>query len=323
MKQFLSAFLETAIESIVNGIKVSAFHHGRSRFRHRLNILFERLRPNAITEPQSLTCALYQRPTKDGEQLLAYLLRQPIRDVTALLASNRAHNSGLERSRNIIYSQSLVRQYCSKILIPQHEDYLILERDDPRSRIVVSFHFGDFIYGCAKLFTLGSNARRKFVLSLNNSSSACYSNLLAGFGSEAPRPETELPLLQTSTARLSELLRAGNTSILLFCDLPPGLGEGTQVRLLNRVVCFSIGPAILAIANKVPILPLINFSNGEHNYVYLGRQIEPELMGSESLRIGARRITQELASFFEAVFVSYPEQWRFVSLLERYQVSPG
>ncbi len=323
MKQFLPAFLKTAIESIVNRTRVSAFHHGRAGLRHRFNILFERLRPNAITEPQSLTGALYQRPTKDGEQLLAYLLRQPIRDVTALLASNRAHNSGLERSRNIIHSQSLVRQYCSKILIPQHEDYLHLERDDPRSRIVASFHFGDFIYGCAKLFTLGSNARSKFVLSLNNSSSACYSNLSAGFGSEAPGPETELPLLQTSTARLSELLRAGNTSILLFCDLPPGLGEGTQVRLLNRTVWFSIGPAVLAIANKVPILPLINFSNGEHNYVYLGRQIEPELIGGESLRIGARRITQELASFFERVFVSYPEQWRFVSLLERYLVKPG
>ena len=219
MKQFLPAFLETAIESIVNRTRVSAFHHGRAGLRHRFNILFERLRPNAITEPKSLTGALYQRPTKDGEQLLAYLLRQPIRDVTALLASNRAHNSGLERSRNIIHSQSLVRQYCSKILIPQHEDYLHLERDDPRSRIVASFHFGDFIYGCARLFTLGSNARSKFVLSLNNSSSACYSNLSAGFGSEAPGPETELPLLQTSTARLSELLRAGNTSILLFLRL--------------------------------------------------------------------------------------------------------
>ena len=116
MKQFLPAFLETAIESIVNRTRVSAFHHGRAGLRHRFNILFERLRPNAITEPQSLTGALYQRPTKDGEQLLAYLLRQPIRDVTALLASNRAHNSVSREAGTLFIANHWLGNTAAKFL---------------------------------------------------------------------------------------------------------------------------------------------------------------------------------------------------------------
>jgi len=125
-------------------------------------------------------------------------------------------------------------------------------------------------------------------------------------------------LSETGSSKLSQILRAGNASILLFCDIPPGLNETTEVNFLNRRAWFSIGPAILALTNRVPLLPFINYSTGSSSYLRLGNQIEPVLLPSETLRTGAKRITQRLVSSFESVFLENPEQWRFLSLLPCY-----
>tara|TARA_R110002073_G_scaffold41186_1_gene116630 strand:- start:387 stop:896 length:510 start_codon:yes stop_codon:yes gene_type:complete len=161
------------------------------------------------------------------------------------------------------------------------------------------------------------------VLSLNRSAGASFTNLVTGFGPRAPRSECELLLSEHSSSDLSQLLRAGNTSLLLFCDVPPGLTETVQVSFLNRPAWFSIGPALLALANRVPLLPLLNYSDGQSRYVRLGKQIEPLLLQSESLREGAGRVTQELVSLFEGSFLEFPEQWRFTSLLPIYFSPPN
>jgi uncharacterized membrane protein len=162
--------------------------------------------------------------------------------------------------------------------MPQREDYLDLINKDGRSRIVTSFHCGDFLYGSASLFSLDSNKRKKYFLSLNRNSNACYSNLTAGFGQKATGPECELLLSETSSSKLSQILRTGNATMLLFCDVPPGLNEAIEVKFLNRHAWFSIGPAILALVNRVPLLPLINYSTGNSSYLKLGSQSASSLV---------------------------------------------
>lgn len=300
----------------------SAFQHKHLVLRESLNLFLEKLRPNAGQKFQTLTQSLFERPTLDDENQIAYAFRQPVNAVNSLLAKNRLHNCRFEQRRNKIERPSLVQRYCEDFKIPQREGYLDLIKKDGRSRIVVSFHCGDFLYGSASLFSLDSNKRRKYVLSLNRSSTACYSNLAAGFDRGAPDPECELLLCETDSSKLSQILRAGNASILLFCDVPPGLNETTEVSFLNRRAWFSIGPAILALVNRVPLLPLINYSTGNSSHLRLGNQIEPVLLPSETLRTGAKRITQSLVSFFESVFLESPEQWRFLSLLPCYFSEP-
>lgn len=300
----------------------SAFQHKHPDLRESLNLLIEKLRPNAGQKFQSLAQSLFERPTLDDENQIAYALRQPIAVINSLLAKNRRHNCRFEQRRNSAEREGLVQHYCKEFQIPQREDYLHLVRNDERSRIVVSFHCGDFLYGSASLFSLDSNQRRKYVLSLNRNSDACYTNLAAGFNHKAPGPECELLLDETPASKLSQILRAGNASVLLFCDVPPGLNETTEVRFLNRHAWFSIGPAVLALVNRVPLLPLINYSTGDSSSVRLGNQIEPVLLPSETLRAGAKRITQSLVSFFEAVLLEHPEQWRFLALLPLYFVRP-
>jgi len=303
-------------------VTYSVFQHEYPILHESLNLFIEKLRPNAEQKFQSLTQALFERPTLNDEDQIAYAFRQPVKIVNTLLAKNRLHNGRFEQRRNKIERASLVQRYCKDFEIPQREDYLELLRKDGRSRIVASFHCGDFLYGSASLFGLESNKRRKYVLSLNRNSIACYSNLAAGFGHKASGPECELLLCETDSAGLSQILRAGNASLLLFCDVPPGLNQTIEVNFLNRHARFSIGPAILALVNRVPLLPLINYSAGSSSYLKLGSQIEPELFPSETLRMGAKRITQDLVSFFESVFLENPEQWRFLPLLPCYFAKP-
>lgn len=288
-----------------------------------LALLLERLHPRTRQPVASLAQSLYRRPTPECEQQISLLLRQPIAAVRSHLAWNRLHNSRIELRRNRRGRATQVRRYCEAIEFAQQQDYLDLLRSDTRSRIVSSFHFGDFLFGAARLFSLEPHRRRSFVLSLNRSAPASYENLHRGFGLQAPGSESELLLREVSTAQLSQLLREGNTSLLLFCDLPPGLTESTGVRFLNRHARFSIGPALLALANRVPLLPLLNFSDGVSNCVRLGQQIEPELLESETLLQGARRLTQELVSVFERFLLAHPEQWRFLPLLPNYFSATG
>jgi hypothetical protein len=300
----------------------SAFKHKHLILRESRDLFLEMLRPNAQQRFQTLTQSLFERSTLDDENQIAYAFRQPVSTLNSLLAKNRLHNCRFEQRRNKVERASLVQRYCENFQMPQREDYLELINKDGRSRIVTSFHCGDFLYGSASLFSLDSNKRKKYFLSLNRNSNACYSNLTAGFGQKATGPECELLLSETSSSKLSQILRTGNASMLLFCDVPPGLNEAIEVKFLNRHAWFSIGPAILALANRVPLLPLINYSTGNSSYLKLGDQIEPELLPSETLRAGAKRITQSMVSLFESTFLEYPEQWRFLSLLPHYFSKP-
>ena len=283
-----------------------------------LAYLAERLQSPAEGPPGSLTHALYLRPTLDVEVQISILMRQPLAAVRPLLARTRLHNKCFEIRRSERARPEQVRRYCERIRLAQQQEYLDLVRMDRRSRIVASFHIGDYLYGAARLFSTESASRRKFVVSLNRSAAASFENLASGFDSSAPSIENELLLGSGSSTQLSGLLRDGSTSLLLFCDLPGGLTESAQVRFLDRSARFSIGPALLALANRVPLLPLLNFFDGSTNCVRLGKQIEPTLLESETLREGATRLTQELASLFESVFLEYPDQWRFTCLLPTY-----
>jgi hypothetical protein len=303
---------------LASTFRENTFRHRQSLASRRLLLLLERHRSNPCVPFDTLAQALFERGDSVREKQISILLRQPLSVVQALLARNRLYNKYIERRRNEIAEATRVRHYCQGFQIPQQEEYLNLLHHDPRSRIVVSFHFGDFIYGSASLFALESDTRQKYVLSLNRNSDACYSNLAAGYSCKAADRSSELLHSSVNSSMLSQKLRAGNTSLLLFCDMPPGLNEGLSLTFLNRQAWFSLGPAILCLVNRVPLLPMLNFYDGDTSQVKLGKQIEPNLGQAETLHDAAKRITQSLISFFEETYLQHPEQWRFTALLPDY-----
>jgi len=301
----------------------SSFRHQPCALLEPLCLLLEKSRSNAGEDFESLTQALFERTTLEHENRVADALRQPYATVVSLLAKNRLYNRRFEHRRNCVQKEARVLHYCQGFQVPQREAYLDLLKNDDRSRIIATFHCGDFLYGSASLLSLETNTRRKYFVSLSKSSSDCFTNLAVGFSGSVPGAESELLLSETDSSKLSQILRGGNASIVLFTDLPLGLNETTAVNFLSRRSSFSIGPAILALVNRVPILPLVNYSAEGASHVVLGEQIEPVLANSETLRSAAQRITQSLVSFFEATFLTHPEQWRFLSMLPSYFCLPA
>lgn len=254
----------------------------------------------------------------DVPALIAVLMREPIAFVETSLSRNMLHIQQLDRRRDARISPRRIAEYCNKFIIEQDTDYKKLLREDKRSRILASYHFGDYVYGMNIFACLDTPNRKRYVLSQNAANSAYFKNLQNGLGGRSIDRSAELVWSETRISDLSLLLRNGNTTLALFCDLPIGFGEKVEVQFLGRVASFPKGPALLAITNKAPLLPVITYHDGHSNKIEIGTQIEPYLYCDESLQAGVGRITQELIFFFESFFKMYPEQWRYLKNLPAY-----
>mgnify|MGYP002630799406 CR=1 FL=1 len=255
---------------------------------------------------------------KEYLALVSIFMRESLASVENILSRNAVFSRQLESRRDYKVAGKRILRYCKGFEIEQREDYQNLLQEDKRSRILASFHFGDYIYGMNTLVCLDSPGRERYVLSQKAASVQYFNNLRNGLGARAVDRSSELLFSEIKTPELSARLRNGNSTLVLFCDLPPGFGEHVEIKFLNRMARFPQGPAMLAISNRTPLLPVINYYDGRSNRIALGTQIEPCLNGEETLQAGVNRITQELISFFEYFFRKYPEQWRYVQNLPGY-----
>lgn len=254
----------------------------------------------------------------DSLALIATLMREPIGSVKTSLARNANHIQQVDHRRDAQVSPRRIARYCKQFIVEQDADYKELLCKDERSRILASYHFGDYVYGMNVFACLDNPNRKRYVLSQSAASVAYFKNLQNGIGNRAIDRSAELVWSETRISDLSLLLRNGNSTLVMFCDLPIGFGERVEVKFLNRVASFPKGPALLAIINKAPLLPVINYCDGHSNRIEIGTQIEPYLICDESLQAGVGRITQELICFFERFFIMYPEQWRYLRNLPVY-----
>jgi len=267
-------------------------------------------------------------PQQNQAAAISRYLREPIHRVETKVQRNSLLLKQLEFRRTSSANPIQIRQYCQSFEIEQEKEYLDLLAQDKRSRILASYHFGDYVYGTNTLASLEQVKREKYVLSQSPGGDVYFDNLRKALGELGASRSSELIYSATSASRLSALLRKGNCTLVLFCDLPQGFGgisnATTNVKFLNRVARFPMGPALLALSNRVPLMPVINFRDCKRNKIRFSRQIEPVLKLDESLQIGVNRITQQLVSFFELFFKRYPEQWRYLQLLPNYfEQKPG
>lgn len=287
----------------------------------RAAVIFEsiRIKLRARTEKlKSVKDGAISNSLNQATAWISIYLREPRDFARTALIKNSLFIRQLEHRRNTLMSRRRIRAYCNNFRMPQRQQYLSLLSRDRRSRILVSYHFGDYVYGINFLVSLESPCRKRYVLSHQAAPNEYYLNIRRGLGANAVDRSSELLSSDTSITKLSLLLRKPDNTLVLFCDLPTGFGEPVEVSFLNRLARFPKGPATLAIINNTPLLPVINFFDGKNNQIEFSRQIEPRLHCDESLQSGIARITQELVSFFESFLHKYPEQWRYLSRLPIY-----
>ena len=249
---------------------------------------------------------------------IATFLREPHGRTRRLLAANDKWLAGLERRRNRPLAQPELRRLVARLRFPQQGQLLELIGDDPRSRLLVSYHFGDYIYGLNLLGSSVSARGRVYYLSQTRGSAAYFDNIRRAFGRSAPGPGSQLLAAETGIGILAPLLRSPGTQFVTFCDLSEQFGGRAAVNFLHRRAFFPRGPALLSLTNRIPMLPVINWFDGERGQLVLGEQIEPRRLAGESLAEAGSRITAALAGFFEPFFRSNPEQWRYLSALPLY-----
>ncbi|MCH8135968.1 MAG: hypothetical protein IIB77_08335 [Proteobacteria bacterium] len=251
---------------------------------------------------------------------ISFFLREPLRAVISILRRNVLFLQQVEHRRVHVLDRYRMRQYAASFELRQGNKFSDLTEMDGRSRILATYHFGDFVYGMNYLVCLDPPGRNRLVLSHAMPSPNYAENMHHAFGAKAVGETAQLISADTSTAALSALLRQGDCTLVMFCDLPSGSGELVQIKFLNRTAWFPRGPATLAITNRTPLLPVINYLYEGINKIELAQQIEPDLLAGESLETGVRRITQLLINFFEQYFLRFPEQWRYLRHLPLYFV---
>lgn len=253
---------------------------------------------------------------------ISVYLREPLTRTFDVLKENQIFLRKVEKTRNNYVSAATLKTHIDSIDVLYSNQFIDLCQQDSRSKIIASFHFGDFLYGLNKLVALQPTGRITKVLSQSEYSAAFLENMLRGFGKDVPGAESQLVLGQVQPRDLSAFLRGKNTSLVMFADLPSSYGETVAVNFLGRLAWFPKGIALLSLSNKVPIVPVICYANGMRNYVEIGKQIEPVRLKGESKEGAILRITQLSVEFFEYFFKQHQEQWRYLSALPSYFVEP-
>ena len=254
----------------------------------------------------------------DYVSLLGIFLRLPQASVKEILGKNQSYVKKLDARRYRTQKSSFIGKYCKEFQCAREADYCDLVQRDQRSRILCSFHMGDYIYGCNYLASLEEGHRSKKVLSFGAAPESYFDNLTKAFGNSSIKRSAELLVEQTSVVDLTRLIRSEKTTLLMFCDLPAEYGETVTVPFLGRRARFSKGPAVVALASRTPLLPVVNFIDGQINCIEIRPLIEPNIKPGENFTQAVVRITAELVSTFEEIFKSYPEQWRYLTLLPDY-----
>jgi predicted LPLAT superfamily acyltransferase len=263
-----------------------------------------------------------ERPNPSLAFGLSRYLREPLAPTLAALNANQRYLAEVEQMRNRYASTTRLKSHIEQFAIPQSMQFQELINSDPRSRILASFHFGDFLYGLNKLVSLQPGHITTKVLSHANYSQTFLENMARGFGDKAPTADTQLLLADAQVQTLSAFLRLPNTSLLMFADLPASYGATVRTQFLGRWAWFPRGIAVLALASDVPILPVICFSTGRDNRVEMGKQIEAVRLVGESREAAITRITQRLLDYFVDYFYQYRQQWRYLALLPEYFIDP-
>jgi hypothetical protein len=248
---------------------------------------------------------------------LATCLRCPLPEIKPLLRRNRRFLQAVEKRRNKRQSLSALRHHLQQFDCPQLAAFEDLARLDLRSRIVASFHFGDFVYGINSLLRHDGSQRCSYVQTLETSQPAYFDNMQRLFADRRADASRQLLVSDNKPGALSHLLKASPCNLVMFADLPPDFGATGVVNFMGRQARFPRGIACLAVRNQVPVLPVICvYSQGRHR-ILLGKQLEPDT-DRLSRKDAIAGISQSLLDFFAGFLKRHPEQWRYLSLMPRY-----
>ncbi|MGI9250077.1 MAG: hypothetical protein ACR2PR_02615 [Pseudohongiellaceae bacterium] len=251
------------------------------------------------------------------------LLSEPLRDAARLLRANTRYHRDLSKKRHDEQSASTLHRIRQRLTCPQANSYRQLIEADPRSRIIVCFHFGNFVYGMPYLKSLEPRSRPVLLLIQSQPGDEYFHNMRIALPESHTHEAQFLLSNNTNPRQLLRHLRKSPCSLYLFCDLPDTFGATGEVSFLSRPAQFPRGAASLALLAGVPLLPVITLCKDKQDIVTLGNQLEPTRYPNESREDATTRLSQQLVDFFAPHFRQHPEHWKFLPFLPGYMAAPA
>lgn len=249
---------------------------------------------------------------------IAHYLRLPTSESRQRLIANRRFLAPVEARRKRCQSAWRLRRHRRQWCDSDLEAYRQLLSQDPRSRLVATYHFGDFAFGLNSLLREDPADRECIVLTQQTSDDAYFSNMQRAFGDRATTAQQQWPVADLCSANLSAKLRKQSVTMVTFCDLPPTFGATTSVQFLDRRARFPRGAAALALRYKLPLLPVVCYHSAGRHRIVISSQIEPLPAPGESMSESVSCLTQQLVDQLQRYVRWAPQQWRFLGSLPSY-----
>ena len=257
-----------------------------------------------------------------SQSAIAYYLRLPTSESRQHLLANGRFLAPVEARRKQHQSSWRLQRHRQKWYAPDLDAYRELLIQDPRSRIVATYHFGDFAFGLNCLLREDPAERECIVLTQQTSDAAYFKNMQRAFGDRATTVEQQWPIADLRATKLAARLRKQVVTLVTFCDLPPTFGATTEVQFLDRSARFPRGAAALAMRYNLPILPIVCYHNAGRHRIAIASQIEPHPELDETRTECVSRLTQQLSNKLQEYVRWAPQQWRFLGSLPAYFAAP-
>ena len=105
-----------------------------------------------------------QQPASHLLACLSRCLGEPAGECQRILGANSRYLEAVERFRNAPQSQACLNRHVASFQFAQKDQLDFLDRHDRRSRLIASYHAGDFIYGANVYANHEASAISQFVL---------------------------------------------------------------------------------------------------------------------------------------------------------------
>jgi hypothetical protein len=137
-----------------------------------------------------------QQPANHLLACLSRCLGEPAGECQRILGSNSRYLEAVERFRNAPQSQACLNRHVASFQFAQKDQLDFLDRHDRRSRLIASYHAGDFIYGANVYANHEASAISQFVLLQHKPGKNFQRNLDLAFGKQ--QTKQRIPLQQGS-----------------------------------------------------------------------------------------------------------------------------
>jgi hypothetical protein len=240
---------------------------------------------------------------------LGAIFHEPAEKIEKMLMEHYLY-SRLNFARHVLRlrNETLPDVVCDEFFWPEKSCYQRMVACINESRVLTTIHMGDVVGAFRNISSVTCKSRR--VISITQKHDGFK---LGGYSASDTGVYASTNTSDMDPIAMVAALRGGNTTLAVLFDLTSEFGDTVEVIFFGRRTRLGKGPAQVAIAAKVKILPFVTYDVDGRSILEMGPLIDTGCLPGESLNRATSRITQMLATQAEKWIMRHPSQWRYTT----------